>query len=61
MLNCKGICRVDYILTDDVFHLLEINTIPGMTEQSFIPQQVAAMGEDLTEILNAVIEEAFEN
>ncbi len=61
LLNCKGICRVDYILIGEVFHFLEINTIPGMTEQSFIPQQVDAMGADLTEFLNAVIDEAFEN
>jgi len=61
LLNCKGMCRVDYILIDGIFHLLEINTIPGMTEQSFIPQQVTAMGENLTDFLNAVIDEAFEN
>jgi len=61
ILNCKGICRVDYILIDGVFHFLEINTIPGMTEQSFIPQQVAAMGADLSEFLDAVVEEAMGN
>ncbi|MEM1123440.1 MAG: D-alanine--D-alanine ligase [Bacteroidota bacterium] len=42
LLNCKGVCRVDYILMNGLFHFLEINTIPGMTEPSFIPQQVAA-------------------
>ncbi len=61
LLNCKGICRVDYILMDGIFHLLEINTIPGMTEQSFIPQQVAAMGLDLSDFLDAVIDEALDN
>lgn len=61
LLNCKGICRVDYILIDGVFHFLEINTIPGMTEQSFIPQQVAAMGENLTDFLDTVVEEALDN
>lgn len=59
LLNCKGMCRVDYILIDGIFHLLEINTIPGMTEQSFIPQQVAAMGMDLTDFLDAIIDEAM--
>lgn len=59
LLNCKGICRVDYILINGIFHLLEINTIPGMTEQSFIPQQVAAMGEDLSEFLDVVVAEAM--
>ncbi len=59
LLNCKGMCRVDYILIDGIFHLLEINTIPGMTEQSFIPQQVAAMGWELNDFLDAIVEEAL--
>lgn len=61
LLNCKGICRVDYILIDGIFHFLEINTIPGMTEQSFIPQQVAAMGWELSDFLDAVIDETLDN
>ena len=61
LLNCKGMCRVDYILIDGVFHFLEINTIPGMTEQSFIPQQVAAMGWELSDFLDAIIDEALDN
>lgn len=59
LLNCRGICRVDYILMDGIFHLLEINTIPGMTEQSFIPQQVVAMGWDLSDFLEEVIKETL--
>ena len=59
ILNCKGMCRVDYILMNDVFHLLEINTIPGMSEQSIVPQQVQAMGWSLTDFLDAVVEEAL--
>ncbi len=61
LLNCKGMCRVDYILIDGNFHFLEINTIPGMTEQSFIPQQVAAMGWELSDFLDAIIEETLGN
>jgi len=59
LMNCKGMCRVDYILIDGIFHLLEINTIPGMTEQSFIPQQVAAMGMELSDFLDDIVEEAL--
>jgi len=58
-LGCKGICRVDYILVGDTFYMLEINTIPGMSPHSLIPQQTRAHGWTVTEILDAVIEEAM--
>lgn len=59
LLNCKGGCRIDYILIDGVFHFLEINTIPGMTQESFIPQQVAAMGWELSDFLDVIIKEGL--
>ncbi|ERJ60525.1 D-alanine--D-alanine ligase family protein [Sphingobacterium paucimobilis] len=45
-LDCKGMVRVDFFLesTTDKFYFIEINTIPGQTAQSFIPQQVRAYG-----------------
>lgn len=45
-LNCKGMVRVDFFLQKDTdrFYFIEINTIPGQTAQSFIPQQVHAAG-----------------
>lgn len=45
-LNCRGMVRVDFFLESDTdkFYFIEINTIPGQTPQSFIPQQVRAMG-----------------
>lgn len=45
-LNCKGMVRVDFFLQQetDHFYFIEINTVPGQTEQSFIPQQVRAAG-----------------
>ena len=45
-LNCKGMVRVDFFLENDTdkFYFIEINTIPGQTPQSFIPQQVRAFG-----------------
>lgn len=48
-LNCRGVVRIDFILNEDEgdFYFIEINTIPGQTATSFVPQQVAAMGMDL--------------
>ena len=59
LLDCKGMARFDYILQDDAFHLLEANTIPGWTEQSFFPQQLAAYGMSYTECLDAVLAETL--
>lgn len=57
ILGCKGIIRVDYILHEDKsFSLLEVNTTPGMTATSFIPQQVRAAGLDIAHVLEEIIE-----
>lgn len=57
ILGCKGIIRVDYIVTkDEAISLLEVNTTPGMTETSFIPQQVRAAGLDIKDVMTDVIE-----
>lgn len=57
LIAAKGIIRVDYIITDNnVPYLLEVNTTPGMTTTSFIPQQVAAAGLDITSVLTEIIE-----
>ena len=62
ILGCKGIIRVDYILTDNwTINLLEVNTTPGMTATSFIPQQVRAAGLDIKEVLADIIEDAISN
>lgn len=59
-LDCYGIIRIDYILTgepgDEQINLLEINTTPGMTATSFIPQQVRAAGLDIKDVLSDIIE-----
>jgi D-alanine-D-alanine ligase len=55
LCNCRGIVRIDYILKGDTFYFLEVNTTPGMTETSFIPQQIKAMDLNLTEVLTDVI------
>jgi D-alanine-D-alanine ligase len=60
ILDCRGIVRVDYILKDDKFYFLEINTVPGMTDTSIIPQQAEALGLDMTGLFTMVIEDAIE-
>jgi D-alanine-D-alanine ligase len=57
ILGCKGIVRIDYIISEgDVINLLEVNTTPGMTATSFIPQQVAAAGLDIKDVMTEIIE-----
>lgn len=64
ILHCNGIIRIDYIITKnqqgkDVVNMLEINTTPGMTPTSFIPQQVKAAGLDIKNVLTEIIENQF--
>ena len=60
LCNCNGIVRIDYILNGDTFYFLEVNTVPGMTETSFIPQQIKAMGLNLTDLLTDIITHRLE-
>ena len=55
-LGCKGIVRMDYILAEDGYYFLEINTIPGMTSASLVPRMVQTAGLDITEFLSTIIE-----
>ena len=60
ILGCKGIIRVDYILTEGwTINLLEVNTTPGMTATSFIPQQVKVAGLEIGEVLGEIIEDSL--
>ncbi|RZL46560.1 MAG: D-alanine--D-alanine ligase [Pedobacter sp.] len=60
-LDCNGVVRIDYFLETETgnFYFIEINTIPGQTATSFIPQQVAAMGMELKDFYTLVIEETI--
>ncbi|RZL17602.1 MAG: D-alanine--D-alanine ligase [Pedobacter sp.] len=60
-LNCRGVVRIDYFLQKDTgdFYFIEINTIPGQTATSFIPQQVAAYGLSLKEFYSNIIAETI--
>ena len=59
IIGAQGIIRVDWIITDQI-NLLEVNTTPGMTPTSFIPQQVRAAGLDIKDVLTDIIENKFE-
>lgn len=60
-LNCRGMVRVDFFLEaeTDRFYFIEINTIPGQTPQSFIPQQVRAFGMKESDFYAELIEAAL--
>ena len=60
ILGCEGIIRIDYIITEgEKINMLEINTTPGMTATSFIPQQVRAAGLDIKDVMTDIIENKF--
>ena len=61
LCNCNGIVRIDYILNGETFYFLEVNTVPGMTATSFIPQQIKAMGLNLTDLLTDIIHDGLSN
>jgi D-alanine-D-alanine ligase len=59
LLGCKGIVRVDFIITGNEPKFLEINTVPGMTEESIIPKQAEAAGIRLEDLYSMVVEDLF--
>jgi D-alanine-D-alanine ligase len=61
ILNCKGVCRVDFIVEEktNAIYFLEINTIPGQSENSIVPQQVRAAGMTLMGFYSSLLEECF--
>ena len=60
IMHCRGIIRIDYIISPEGdITMLEINTTPGMTQTSFIPQQVRAAGLNMGDVLTDIIENQF--
>jgi len=59
VLKMKGFSRSEFIFKNNEPHLLEVNTVPGLTKESILPQQAAAAGISLTELFGNAIEEAF--
>jgi D-alanine-D-alanine ligase len=62
LLNCRGIVRIDFIHNEEAGepYMLEVNTVPGQSEASIIPQQVKAMGWTLKDFYTAVVEECWQ-
>jgi D-alanine-D-alanine ligase len=58
-LECKGMIRVDYIIRENEPFVIEVNTTPGFSEASIIPQQAAAIGINKTQLISAVIDSCF--
>jgi D-alanine-D-alanine ligase len=55
----SGIVRFDYIFCRDTLYFLEVNTVPGMTDESIVPQQASAAGVNITELFSMSIDEAI--
>ncbi len=55
ILDMKGIARIDFIICDGKPYLLEVNTTPGMTTNSFIPQQIRVAGMPIKDVFNEII------
>ncbi len=53
--GCTGLVRMDFIIKDDIPYFLEVNPIPGMTNESLVPQEVRAAGMNMTEFWDILI------
>jgi D-alanine-D-alanine ligase len=58
-LNCRGMIRVDFIIQENEPFVIEVNTVPGFSEASIIPQQASVVGIDKKALITAVIEGCF--
>lgn len=52
-------CRIDYIIKGNEYYMLEVNSIPGLSEESIVPQQASAMGISLERLFEISIEESL--
>jgi D-alanine-D-alanine ligase len=61
LFNCRGVVRIDFIYSEQERrpYMLEINTIPGQSAASIVPQQVKAMGGNLRDFYTNLLEEAL--
>ncbi len=60
IMNMKGIARIDFIICSGEPYLLEVNTTPGMTMTSFIPQQIRALGVPIADVFTEVVMDIIE-
>ena len=61
VLGMTGFSRSEFIFKDDEPYLLEVNTVPGLTKESILPQQAAAAGISMLDLFSNAIEEALKN
>lgn len=61
VLGMTGFSRSEFIFKNDEPHLLEVNTVPGLTKESILPQQAAAAGISMQDLFSNAIEEAMKN
>lgn len=59
-INCKGLVRVDFIITKDNITFLELNTTPGMSSSSIVPAQIREYGLDFKQLINSLIDEVLD-
>lgn len=57
VLGMKGMCRIDYIVKENTYYMLEVNSVPGLSEESIVPQQARAFGLSLSELFSLSLEE----
>ena len=58
-LNCRGMARVDFINHKGVPHIVEVNTVPGFSEMSIIPQQAREVGMSPTQLITLLVEDCL--
>ena len=58
-LDCSGMARVDFILHDGIPHVVEVNTVPGFSEMSIIPQQAQVVGIAPTALISLILDDAL--
>ena len=58
-MGLKGLSRSEFIFKNEVPYLLEVNTVPGLTKKSILPQQVKLAGISLTDLFESLIDEAL--
>ena len=59
-LNCRGVVRIDFIVKGEDPYLIEINSIPGMSAHSIIPQQARQIGMSVSELYDIIIEDTYQ-
>ena len=58
-LDFKGMCRIDFIIRDGKYYMLEVNSVPGLSAESIVPQQARAMGLTLTQLFSNSLEQCL--